>query len=116
MSKTWGIDAAFDEPKALESQVAGSHYTDLGMQPLEITYANFGYEGIRATAYTKVNKYLTREKGEHRENIEKAIHVLEIQLELFDRHSDTDALDALLRKKHYGAIDDQCDTDADGNI
>ena len=66
---------------ALDNQVGGGHYKNQGLQPFEITFANFGYEGVRASAYTKVNKYLVRNKGEHKENIEKAIHVLQIQLE-----------------------------------
>jgi len=69
---------------ALGQQVAGDHYKNQGLQPFEITFANFGYEGVQAAVYTKVLKYLTREKGVHRENLEKAIHCLEIQLELHD--------------------------------
>jgi hypothetical protein len=36
---------------------------------------------LRAAVYTKVNKYLARDKGSHIQDIEKAIHCLEIQLE-----------------------------------
>lgn len=67
--------------KATDKQVAGQHYTELGLQPLEVTFANFGYEGLRASIYTKVNKYLTRNKGNHVQDLEKAIHCLQIQLE-----------------------------------
>ena len=70
---------------AIKSQVGGNHYKDQGIQPLEATYANFGYEGLRASIYTKVNKYLTREKGSHKTDIEKAIHVLQMQLEFLNR-------------------------------
>ena len=69
---------------ALNTQVAGDHYKKQGLQPFEITFANFGYKGVQAAVYTKVNKYLTREKGDHRENVEKAIHCLQIQLELYN--------------------------------
>ena len=69
---------------AIATQIGGDHYLD-GIQPLEITYANFGYQGIRAAIYTKVNKYLHREKGTHRQDIEKAIHCLQMQLEFLDR-------------------------------
>ena len=41
---------------AIKSQIGGDHYKDQGIQPLEATYANFGYEGLRASIYTKVNK------------------------------------------------------------
>ena len=74
--------------KALDTQIAGDHYKNQGLQPFEITFANFGYEGVRAAVYTKVNKYLTREKGKHRDNLEKAIHCLQIQLELHDLQPD----------------------------
>ena len=66
------------EDRATENQVGGSHYTELGLQPLEMTYANFGYSGLKASIYTKVNKYLLRDKDSEVEDIEKAIHCLEI--------------------------------------
>ena len=75
------------ESSALQSQIGGSHYKNQGIQPLEATYANFGYEGLRTAIYTKVNKYLTREKGTHRQDIAKAIHVLQMQLEFLDKES-----------------------------
>tara|TARA_R110000796_G_scaffold67422_2_gene154525 strand:+ start:131 stop:511 length:381 start_codon:yes stop_codon:yes gene_type:complete len=81
------------EPKALESQVGGSHYTELGIQPLENTFANFGYTGVQASIYTKVNKYLTREKGTHRQDLSKAIHVLQMQVEYYDRHNTPKAVE-----------------------
>tara|TARA_R110000868_G_scaffold168483_3_gene403262 strand:+ start:608 stop:895 length:288 start_codon:yes stop_codon:yes gene_type:complete len=70
---------------ATKSQVDGDHYIELGIEPLEATFLNFGYQGLRASIYTKVGKYLTREKGTHRNDITKAIHCLEMQLEYFDR-------------------------------
>jgi len=70
---------------ATTKQVGGNHYKDQGLQPFEITFKNFGYAGIRHSCYTKVQKYLTREKNQHRQNLEKAIHVLQIQLEYLDR-------------------------------
>ena len=66
---------------ALNKQVGSDHYKNLGIQPFELTLANFGYDGLRAAVYTKVNKYLARDKGSHIQDIEKAIHCLEIQLE-----------------------------------
>jgi len=72
-------------PTAIESQVDGNHYCEQGVQPLEATFQNFGYAGLRASIYTKVGKYLTREKGTHRKDITKAIHCLQMQLEFFDR-------------------------------
>jgi hypothetical protein len=74
---------------ASSSQVGGTHYTDQAIQPLELTYMTFGYEGLQAALYTKVNKYMTRRKGSHVENLEKAIHCLQFQLE-FARKEDED--------------------------
>lgn len=71
-------------------QVGGDHYTKMGVQPLEMTYANFGYAGIQAAMYTKVNKYLTRDKGTHRQDLTKAIHVLQMQLEFYDNEVETE--------------------------
>ena len=77
---------------AIESQVGGDHYTKQKIQPLELTFANKGYEGVSAAIYTKVNKYLTREKGTHRQDLTKAIHVLQMQLEFYDRFNAVDTL------------------------
>lgn len=69
---------------ALKKQVGGDHYKTVGIQPFELTLANFGYQGLRAAIYNKVNKYLLRDKEDHFkhiEDIEKAIHCLEYQLE-----------------------------------
>ncbi len=71
--------------KATDKQIGGQHYNQQGVEPLEATFQNFGYDGLRASIYTKVGKYLTREKGTHRQDITKAIHCLEMQLEFFDR-------------------------------
>jgi len=76
------------EESAINSQINGNHYLVLGVQPLEATYANFGYDGVRASVYTKVNKYLTRSKGSHRHDLEKAIHVLQIQLEYHKKYTE----------------------------
>ena len=70
---------------ALDRQVGGNHYTNMKKQPLEKTYSQYGYEGVKHSIYTKVDKYLTRDKGTDRVDINKAIHCLELQLEFFDR-------------------------------
>jgi uncharacterized protein (DUF2164 family) len=79
---------------ALETQVGGDHYKNQGIQPLEITYKNFGYQGVKASIYTKVNKYLTRDKGLHIENLQKAKHCIEMQIEFFNRDTFGDAPEA----------------------
>jgi len=65
----------------LDRQVGGDHYKSQRVEPLVLTYLNFGYEGLRASVYTKVNKYMTRDKGQHIENLEKAAHCLEVLIE-----------------------------------
>lgn len=83
----FGDMEAVMDTKALDTQVGGDHYTKQGIQPLESTFANFGYVGLQASIYTKVNKYLTREKGTHRQDLQKAIHALQMQVEYYDRHN-----------------------------
>ena len=70
---------------ALDEQIGGDHYKGQGLQPFEICYANFGYQGVRHSAYVKVLKYLVRDKDDHRQNLQKAIHVLQIQLQFLDK-------------------------------
>lgn len=67
--------------KALNTQVGGGHYKELGIQPLENTYATYGYIGLKAAVHTKVDKYLKRKKNSEVEDIKKAIHTLEILLD-----------------------------------
>jgi len=76
-----GQDQQSTDP--LKGQIGGSHYTEMGIQPLESVLLNFGYQGLRAAVYTKVMKYLARQKGDftqHIEDLEKAKHVLDIQI------------------------------------
>ena len=73
------------EGLATDKQVGGTHYKDQGLEPIEITYENFGYYGVRSALYTKVNKYLTRNKGNHLEDLEKAKHCIELQIEFAKR-------------------------------
>lgn len=69
------------EEKAFDRQEGGSHYTDLGLQPLQITLANLGYEGFRAAIITKVNKYLFRKKDDYLGQLKKARHCLDLLIE-----------------------------------
>ena len=62
----------------LTTQVAGSHYKDLKIQPIEYIHANgLGYmEG-------NVVKYVTRwRKKDGRKDLEKARHYIDLLLEL----------------------------------
>lgn len=66
---------------ALTQQVGGDHYKTMGIQPLEATYANFGYAGLKAAVYTKVLKYMGRIKDDEVEQLKKARHCLDILIE-----------------------------------
>ncbi len=81
----WDRVAKAARQSTMDKQVGGSHYTDQGIQPLEVTYENFGYYGVRAALYTKVNKYLSRNKGNHVQDLEKAKHCIELQIEFAKR-------------------------------
>jgi len=63
---------------ALDTQVGGEHYNEMGVQPLEATYLNYGYIGLEAAVFTKVSKYIQRGKDSKVQNINKAIHCLEV--------------------------------------
>ena len=61
----------------LQRQVGGSHYTDMKIQPFEFSMAN----GLNACQHTAI-KYITRTKGDRIEDLNKAIHTLEIYIEM----------------------------------
>lgn len=69
------------KPSAKETQVGGSHYTDMKIQPLEYTLAVFGYEAFRGAIFTKINKYITRKKDNYLEQLKKARHCLDLLIE-----------------------------------
>lgn len=63
--------------KATESQVGGDHYAEMKIQPIEFAHANqFG------PCETLALRYISRHRRKNgRQDIEKAIHVLELLLE-----------------------------------
>lgn len=66
------------EASALDKQVSGNHYKDCGIQPIEYIHAN-GLDYFQGN----VVKYVTRHKDKNgKADIEKAIHYLELILEL----------------------------------
>lgn len=72
-------DMFFDEPETpWGSQVGGTHYTKLGIQPLKRTLINLGYEAFKGACYTKIDKYTTRTKDDEVEQLKKARHVLDL--------------------------------------
>ena len=64
--------------KALERQAGGSHYKDMAIQPVEFCQKN-----KLNMIESNVIKYVSRHRVKGgREDIEKAIHMLELLLEL----------------------------------
>lgn len=66
------------EPNALGKQVGGNHYKQMAIQPIEFCHRN-----KLGVCESKAIKYITRHKFKNgKVDIEKAIHVLELLLEL----------------------------------
>lgn len=86
-----GLPITMEETEAfnaLEKQVAGNHYKDLPIQPVEYIHANaMGYlEG-------NVVKYVSRwRKKNGIADLEKAKHYIELLIELETRNARTDSL------------------------
>ncbi len=68
-----------EKKSALESQVGGSHYKTLTIQPVQLAYSIGG-----SPCFCKLTKYITRDKGDRKENLAKALHVIELENELID--------------------------------
>lgn len=65
---------------AAKTQVGGTHYTELSIQPIEVAYL------INASpCFTKLAKYISRSKGNRLEDIDKALHVIELERNLTKR-------------------------------
>lgn len=76
-------DVAFNK-RALDVQIAGNHYKDLAIQPVEYIYANnIGYfEG-------NVIKYVSRWRNKNGiKDLEKAKHYIELLIELEGKKHD----------------------------
>jgi hypothetical protein len=70
------------------SQVGGDHYVGMSLQPIEACWLRYGYAGVKASLHTKVDKYLTRDKGEEREQLLKARHCIDLLIEFYDKGHD----------------------------
>lgn len=76
---------------AFGTQEDGRHYTDMELQPLEMTYLRYGIEGLKAAIHTKVDKYITRKKNDEVIQYKKAAHCMQILIEMTE-----------LDREHYG--------------
>jgi len=74
-----------DDTKASDRQVGGDHYKTLAIEPGEYATAN-------GLSYMEGNclKYITRDKDNKRQDIRKAIHCLELELEWMDTYAKED--------------------------
>ena len=62
--------------RATKKQIGGDHYKT-GIQPLEYAYANNLTPNL-----TNVVKYVTRKKNNRVQDLRKAIHYIELELEI----------------------------------
>ncbi len=69
------------QARASETQVGGGHYLSMGLQPLEACYKLYGYKGLKAAIFTKVMKYINRNKDDEVEQLKKARHCIDILIE-----------------------------------
>jgi hypothetical protein len=63
---------------ALETQVGGSHYNSMKIQPIEYTMAN-AMNPLQHTAIKYISRY--KKKGTPIEDLKKAIHSLELLIQ-----------------------------------
>lgn len=68
--------------QAFGTQEDGQHYTDMELQPLEMTYLRYGIAGLKAAIHTKVDKYITRVKNDEVIQYKKAAHCMQILIEM----------------------------------
>lgn len=76
-------DALRRNRKALTEQHGGTHYKAQHLQPIEATYLRYGYRGVKAALHTKVDKYLTRDKVNELEDLEKARHCIDLMIDFY---------------------------------
>ena len=78
--------------KGLGTQVSGTHYTSMKLQPIELAYKLYG-----TPCLCKLAKYLTRDKGDKLTNLKKALHCIKLEQDLIE-YADVyfDKLDGLV--------------------
>lgn len=68
-----------EEKSALDVQISGNHYKTQKIQPIELVYK------LGATpCFCKLAKYLTRDKGDKKINLQKARHCIQLEKDLRD--------------------------------
>ena len=73
----------------LGTQVSGTHYTTMKLQPVQLAYMLYS-----TPCFCKLAKYLTRNKGDKLINLNKAKHCVQLEVDLIDyAYKYTDNLD-----------------------
>ena len=68
---------------ALETQVGGSHYSSMKIQPIEYTMQN-NMNPLQHTAIKYISRY--KQKGKPIEDLRKAIHSLELLIQFEEKN------------------------------
>jgi len=89
---------------ALNKQVAGNHYKNQKVQPIELAYM-LG----QTPAFCKVCKYATRIKDDPVQQLNKALHCIELDEELLQHHTK-------YKKEEDGAAWEYIDTFTDDDL
>lgn len=63
----------------LGTQVSGTHYTSMKLQPVQIAYMLYA-----TPCFCKLAKYLTRDKGDKLTNLKKALHCIKLEQDLIE--------------------------------
>jgi hypothetical protein len=71
-------DPEIEEESALQTQVGGSHYKDMKIQPAEYTHAN-GIGHLAGDAIAYISRYKSKNG---RQDLEKAIHSIQLLIQL----------------------------------
>lgn len=83
---------------ALDKQIGGNHYREGGIQPVQYIEAN-ALQFLEGSVVKRVTRH-DRDGGKGRQDIEKAIHELQLLLEL--RYPMATAFDAPDKYANYG--------------
>lgn len=80
------LNTTLSENTQLQTQVGGSHYKDLMLQPLDFFRANLSHTSFCDHLVATATKYLWRKKQNRVEDLQKAIHYLQILVEEIEQH------------------------------
>jgi|TARA_R110002074_G_scaffold104230_4_gene225035 hypothetical protein len=74
--------------KTTGKQVGGTHYEDMGLQPLDATYMRYGYAGVKAALHCKIDKYIGRDKHDELADLKKARHCIDMLIEYKEKEDE----------------------------